>query len=419
VVLELKQKGKLLLLMTFLMMVYACVAVQVNGFLFYTPPSYVGFGEASIKVYIVALDGVNSHEVSNLSRAVKGALHACNTSLLRDGCYIFRIDPGVYGRIKLNIEATVITNWTQYRQVVENSRQAIIVNAHGETVPVPAGYAEEEWIDEIAEAMLHRNITWVHTAGYPFKYAWHQERRETFLGEEGLQQLMIHIGKPNITCRPALLKTELIGLDIGAGYALSSQWPKLEDAFWVEHGNPLNASDFERWPLLSLWGEDYLTGAIIKFAFGNDTATFGFYIHIGTYQTYDSDRNPTDSDFYRSYAGTASALYVVAMRTAAEDIISKAIGAIERAQQEGRIKGLEEAQTLLEETWNDYHKLYYQQAMIRADQAVQVAEEATRPSFIEAHGTYILTALAILATTSISALTIKRRNKHKREGKKT
>jgi len=416
----LKQKGKLLLMMTFLIMVYAYVAVQVNGYLFYIPPSYVDFGEASIKVYIVALDGVDSHEVSNLSRAVKGALHACNTSLLRDGCYIFRIDPGVYGRIKLNIEATVITNWTQYRQVVENSRQVIIVNAHGETLPVPAGYAEEEWIDEIAEGMLHRNITWVHTAGYPFKYAWHQECRETVLGEEGLQQLMAHIGKPNITCRPALLKTEPIGMTCWAhDNVFGEGWGGLYDAFWVEHGNPLNASDFESWPLLSLWGKKYLTGAIVKFALNKTATTFGFYVHIGTYQTYDYDHNPTDSNFYRCYAGTALALYTATTKTAAEKTIKKATEAIEKAQQEGRTKGLEEAQTLLEEAWNDYHKLYYQQAMIKADQAVQVAEEATRPSLIETHGTYILTALAILATTSIGALTIKRRNKHKKEGKKT
>ena len=373
-------------------------------------------------VYVVALDGVPGHEVGNVSRAVKGALGACNLSH-RENNMTFRIDPGwgilggaIYGQIKLNIQTVVVTTWELYKEVVEDRRQAVIVNAHGETLPIPTGYSRNGWIDKIAEAMLNREIAWVHTAGYPFNFSWGKETGEFLSGRENFKRLMGHIGRPDLTCDPPYYKEQRWSLSLDGGSAIGGHnWVEIQNAYFVELGNPLQASDFDRYTIFPIWGAKYHPGAIVKFASSNATATFGFYIHVGTYRTFTSSLEPTDSDYYRSYVGTGAAIYIVAAKTAALDTISNAEETISKAKDEKRTKGLADAEDLLDKAWEHFYKLNYigrTSAIICADEAIQAAEIATTSNPVNVRSLLIL--LGIMGIAVIGSIVIRIRENSKK-----
>jgi len=419
---KMEKRSKLLLFLLVVLLISLMVLwVPAIG---YVNSEMVDFGEVDVTVYVVALDGVESREVNNVSRTVEGALHACNLSHCENNV-TFNIDPGwgafggaVYGRIKMHVETLVITTWELYKEVVETSRRTIIVNAHGETLPIPAGYTRNRWVDEIAESMLNREVAWVHTAGYPFNYSWDQGSGEILFGHEGFQRLMKHIRKSNITCDSPYYKRELWGITTHIGSHIAGfNWVALSNAFWVELGNPLKASDFDEYSVLPLWGCEYYPGGIVKFASSNIMTTFGFYIHIGTYGTYNSAQESTDSDYYRGYAGTALALYFVTARTVAEDTILKAEEAISEAKGEGRTKGLEDAEDLLEKAWEQFFKFDYigrTSAITYADEAIQAAEVATEPSLFEAYGILMVLGFSGIAIISTFAVRHKINSKKKK-----
>lgn len=99
--------------------------------------------------------------------------------------------------------------------MVEIGSNFILVNGHGVRVPIPDGYDTSDWAARIAEAMLYRNLTWVHVGGYPFYSYWLEgENKSREWGIEGFQQLMKHIGKGNITCKaPARAETVKVSMD--------------------------------------------------------------------------------------------------------------------------------------------------------------------------------------------------------------
>jgi hypothetical protein len=131
----------------------------------------------------------------------------------------------IYGEIPINVSVTVITDWTAYKILVEYGANIIIVNAHGETIPIPSGYTEKEWMGKIAEALLYRNVTWVHTAGYPFRYYWHQKTGRGVWEEEGFKILTSNIGKNNVTCWPPSSLYERIRLNVEAEQGIALDWP--------------------------------------------------------------------------------------------------------------------------------------------------------------------------------------------------
>lgn len=205
-------KFKCLFLVAFLFLIRPAFAV-----------TYIDYGVADVRVYVVMLDGVDAHGVNNVSRAVKG--------------------------------------------VLEVGSNIVIVNIHGETIPIPRGYSEEGWIDKIAEAMIYRNVTWVHTVGYPFYYYQSQSGEWAEWGEEGFKRLMAHMGKENVTCHPPDDEHNKVYLSLDTEYSIMNDWPGVALAFYAERGKPLNASMFRDCSLFPIWGtpDGYLTGAIIRF----------------------------------------------------------------------------------------------------------------------------------------------------------
>lgn len=375
--------------------------------------------EQSVNVYVVCLDDVNASGVSNISRVFEGVLLASKV----DGVHYWtgELDHEgmalsvVMDEIPINVSVTTITDWTAYRLLVEYANNVIIVNAHGETLPIPNGYAEEEWVDRIADAMLYRNVTWVHVAGYPFHYFWHQNQgNRGEWGEQGLKRLMSHIGITNVTRYP--IQTETLDLNVGASYALYD-WPEIYEAAYAEFDYLLKVHNLTDNVALCIYGGSqhgpYYVGIIVGFNNGGD---FGFYVHLGVTNTYESDRKtPSDSDFCKGFLGSAAAVWAHTMKLASENSILNAEAEIARAEKDKRIKGLNEAVDLLRKAKNAYFSYSFEGkdgAIILAKKAGEASDQAIKPSLTEFE--LPITVLGIIGVVIIGGLAIrKRNNKHK------
>jgi len=93
----------------------------------------------------------------------------------------------------------LIDTWSAYVNAMLNEVGVIIVNTHGEVLPIPAGYTKEQWVGNISAAMCFRRVTWVNMAGYPFYWVWYQgDTAMSLWGSDGFKNLMGHIGLGNV-----------------------------------------------------------------------------------------------------------------------------------------------------------------------------------------------------------------------------
>jgi len=366
-------------------------------------------GHADIEMYVVALDGVSTRGVGNITNMVDGVFRSSRVNVSSASMSF----PYRYVEVEINTTVAVIRDWNMYKGIVETGSDIIIVNGHGETVPVPVGYTRDAWVDKIAEAMLTRNVTWVHTGGYPFNYSYMQEGGEQGWGEEGFQRLMSHVGKGTATCNHPY-PTKMADITNWARGSVFNDWPVLANIFRVQKGNPLKSSDFKNCTILTIWGseEDYMTGAVIKFA--DASSASGFYVHIGTNQTYDSDNVATDRDYYRGYAGSAAALWACAWRSASIDALSAANESVVKAETEGRTKGLDEAKQLLQRARYDFDSYCYDYGVFYANEAKEAAEAAETPTFLESYGMHLV-ALGVIGGVSACGLIFSETKKNKKK----
>jgi len=258
-------------------------------------PDEVEAGEGYAKVYIVCLPDVGGWTFPDRpyepTRTRDGAIDAANFKeryKLPLAHPIQGNSPPYYG-----VTYYVVQSWSLYKSIIESYVGVIVINIHGEIIPVPSGYNREGWVDKIAEAMLKRRITWVHTAGYPFYYAWYQGTSNMELwGEDGFKRLMSHINLTDVTC---LTDDELTHVDINnAAEQNLAAWKGLSQVVRVQRGRPLKASDFQNYTILPIWGceDTYMTGAVVAFVkpserLPKDCRGFGAYVHIGTNATFD------------------------------------------------------------------------------------------------------------------------------------
>jgi hypothetical protein len=399
--------------------------------------AYVRVGDVDVNVYVVCLDGVNSSGVKNMSDVVEG-VHEASVVPAFDGItgggviwFMSLSDALIFHGVGVNVSFAVIGDWNAYRRLIEEGSNAIVVNAHGMTVPVPAGYSREQWVDRIASAICDRNMTWVHVGWYPFYYTQQEGGVEELWGPDGFRALMANIGKSDVDCWPTLPETNRMWITGGAEYTILDAWPDLHNAYCVEHGRPLKASDFKNYTVMSLWGleDDALTGAVIKFAPAfNVTSNFGFYVHIGTNQTFTGGQNgvPTQCDKWRSYAGAAAAMWTVAMRELAEERLPEAAQALGEAERDGRTKGLDAALSLLQRAEsffsgdNENCVNGYYRAVVFAIRAKKVAELAVHPTFMEKYGLQIgvLTVTTGMGAVAGGTFLVRRANSRKKEEKR-
>jgi len=281
--------------------------------------------QGSAKVYILQLSGVGVWWVDDSSQVKEGAIEASTPA----GKYknIPRAHPK-YGQASpfYSISYQVITGWSAYVNVILNEVGVIVVNTHGEILPVPSGYTKEAWVDTVAEAMTYRRLTWVHMAGYPFYYVWYEGASDkTSWGVDGFKALMSHIGLGNVELWPPESGLDAPLTGEAEQYLQIGGWRNFDNyAYEVDLSRPLKKSDFANCTILPLYrrvhdSEVYWEGAIIAFAKSGarldpeETEGFGSFVHLGTGQTYDELGNPTNRDYSRGYVATAAAIWVEAL----------------------------------------------------------------------------------------------------------
>jgi hypothetical protein len=377
----------------------------------------MSFGEVYVSLYIINLENVTCHGVNNITQAVQGALDAARANYTT---FLVDFMSSTYGDLDLNLDKSVIYNWAEYENLVETGSNCIIINAHGETLPVPAGYTKEIWITKIAEALAYRNVTWVHTGLYPFYYAYGQSSGESIWEEDGFKRFMSFIGKDNVTCWPTSPNTEhdVKGMSEYAMDMLSFTWP-IDDVRYAEFGRPLHNSDFNEDIILPIWhaGND-IPGAVIKFA-RNDSDNFGFYVHIGTNVTYRNNQpsrvETTNEDYARGYMGAVAAVWSVSYRSASETAILNAEKSLAEASSEGRTNGFDSANQYWQQADQSFSQNNYRSALVNAKLAISAADAATKP---ESNPTqqYILPLVVVISVGAAGMGFGLRRKRNRKKG---
>ena len=282
-------------------------------------------------MYIIKLDGVLGSWVNDTDAVCRGAIAACTPR----GDYIEQNLPQVHPERNVtyppyyNAVPKVVTTWSEYKSIIESYIGVIVVNTHGEYLPVPSGYTNETWVDKIAEAMLTRRVTWVHCGGYTFYRVWNQasgdqgEWTETVnnvtIGA-GFRRLMNQTNLDNADLWPAPgTENELV--EVSRNLVLKSDWTYSWE-FEAEVGRPLKFNDFSQYVTMSIFGPwtdsntnvTYYPGAVISFAKTNQRYTqnngAGAYVHLGV-NGFESTLNQTwqDADYGRGFIGTAAAVF--------------------------------------------------------------------------------------------------------------
>lgn len=132
----------------------------------------VEFYGGPLKFYIVDLEGVGGSKAANHSALVEGARYGSTLSW-NQPCLTFALDDystrqDYFVSTYLNTSSEVVHDWEVFRQMVANGSNLVVVNSHDEILPVPEGYTKEQWVGVIADFLLDRWGTWVHTGGAPF-----------------------------------------------------------------------------------------------------------------------------------------------------------------------------------------------------------------------------------------------------------
>jgi hypothetical protein len=276
-------------------------------------------------VYILELNNVPAEAdgvVINQTLVQMGAINAClpNTNDIHSN--IPHAHPQANDYVPYyQVTPEIVTTWTEYEQIVLSSVGKIIVNTHGDYLPVPSGYSKTAWVDAIAEAMATRRLSWVHCGGYTFLHvfdengtnegSWTETVNEGVLGA-GFDRLMSHIGiqNANITTPPdGGFIGNMVAIDTQQEPALDwgGDWNGIEE--YVE--NPLNQTQFLARTNLTIFlpfpsnnGQVYLPAGVVSFAETNirnaSSQGAGVYVHLGVWRT--------GYDYWNGYIGTIGAL---------------------------------------------------------------------------------------------------------------
>lgn len=347
-----------------------------------------------LKIYVVALEGVATYRVENSSEIVRGVFEAAainKTSVLLGFKGIWGLE---FKEVEFYAICAVITDWTGYEVLVEFGSDIVVINTHGEYIPVPKGYSKEEWVGKIADAMLNRQMTWIHLGGYPFYYVQHQNGDIETWEEKGFQELMSYIGKGDIDC----LSTPDGPYSTISGFGGQSlrDWRQLWDVYTATSVRPLKASDFKDLLILDIYtysfdSERLYPGAVVRFLLVNETSDYGFYVHLGAWQFRDLNNRDIDNpDFYMGYVATAAAIWSeVGFSTYL--LYCGVLEDIETANATGRTQGLDQAESFLQQAINVYKQGKYKTAIALAYQAREIARSAVKTiNYLEVYGPYTL-----------------------------
>jgi len=355
------------------------------------------------KVHILSLSDVGNYRLLNHTAVVQGALEATQPIgedysppdyVNRSDFFFVQMDSDYEAKLKVDITCSIISDWASYRDLVDSDNNSIIVNTHDEYLPVPSGYSKEEWTAKIADFMLNRWGTWVHVGGYPFYRVWYENGTTQDWGQNGFQQLMGYIGRGNIACElPPGLDSEGGGYryewtDFYMGYSLIRNWVMPD--YLSSSGFPLkddNKSVIT--PIFGLYWENvrYCPGAILRFGPFAKSNGFGSYVHLSAWRYADrSLHDVTEDDHFNGLVATAAAIYnefdalrELGVKRTDDYETSGALGAIERAANEGRIRGLDTAQAIYQLGLSIYGEGNYKLSRLYAATAGMIANNTITP----------------------------------------
>lgn len=364
-----------------------------------------------LNVYVLSLSDVGNFRASNHSAVVEGvkeAVKICPGDSQTKELFI-SLGFDLAMKLKVNVSYVIVEDWTAYETLVESGNSTIIVNTHDEYLSVPNGYEKEEWVDKIADFMLNRWGTWVHTGGYPLYRVWYQNGTTEEWGELGFKHFMNYVGKGNVTCYPSTNwhPEDPATFSVWASQNLGINWFLYENPISTFHyanpGNPIDYNDFKEHFVDSLYDIvfPYYTGAIVQFALNESAFNFGIYVHLGAWQFFAGGGQELPSDLAMGFVSTAAAVYgeffCAASKLYSEDGGSAA-EAIQKAEKEGRTNGLAEAKSLFQNALDAFESGNYKLSATYANQARLTAEKATASNIL-------LVAIAAVGviTTSIGA----------------
>lgn len=171
----------------------------------------VEFYGGPLKFYIVDLEGVGGSKTANHSALVEGARYGSTLSW-NQPCLTFALDDysvrqDYFVSTYFNTSVEVVHDWEVFRQMVANGSNLVVVNSHDEILPVPEGYTKEQWVGVIADFLLDRWGTWVHTGGAPFHVVKYQNGSseewndgfDLFLNLTGQSMLLSNVPAPSMS----------------------------------------------------------------------------------------------------------------------------------------------------------------------------------------------------------------------------
>ena len=386
----------------FLFVLFFGFVVQVLGHPLYPSDAVMLFG-SPIRVYVVDLDGVGGFRAANHSEVIRGVF---NISLGYDGSYDLNSKTYVF----INVSYQMVKDWQTYRYIVENENNCIIVNTHDEILPVPNGYSKEEWIDKIADFILNRWGTWVHTGGLAFHIIQYQNgTRQEWM--EGLKQLMkkanIDITLKHPTAHNPLIHMSTSALDefnviesdrrahILRDFA-QAEVEKFDVDYCIYVGEESQSTGLTPFDVLMLdvyatFSLEYILSAAFKLS--NSPDQYGVFVYSSPWIFYDSNGDlmkSVDCSLAMGAIPMAAALWAEAVYPAQK---------IMQAE-----KSEHKNEELLQKAKNLYIEGKYKQAAVEAEKAMKVQD---------------IPIAAILALTTTFAVIVaavliqKRRNKGK------
>jgi hypothetical protein len=386
--------------------------------------------EANLRVYAIDLDGVGNRWATNRSEVVEGVLQAAEVRRVTVPLFDrfgYIVD---YIVVNVTVTAEVVTEWNVYRSLVETGSNAIIVNAHDEYLPIPNEYSREQWVGRIADFMLNRSGTWVHTGGYPMNLTWHENGNVETWGEGGFQTLMDNVGKGNVDCRITLNQDHLTS----TFSIYATQWLPLDFFLSTDrYPNALPISTFHgvntSYPLkFDDFGNDYLElpiyeaiingklyweGAAIRFSPNAVASKFGIYVHLGSSEFSDGNGDSLNrfADLGMGFVTTAAAIWIEVDMSVQK--FHKALEAVETAKEEGRTSGLVEAERLVQQAAEAYNSSSFKMSVVYAEQAAKLAEEAIVEKGSTLPFVLAATGVAVGTTGFIASFLFRKRRKDK------
>jgi len=274
------------------------VSIVVNTYVGkWNVQSYFWVSTVGTDVYIAMIPDVPTSYVSDMEALRHGVETAC------------MVTPLVHLDSWKGLTYLEVVDMPTYQYIVEHPQYVkplgfygetgiIVVNAHGEVLPVPSGVSWESWVDTISLAVQTKGFTWVQVAGYPFYYYSSGSGTTTQVGPSGFQQFLGRVlGPNNVNCWP---NQEGYAVPLQGGYS---------NRFWgygliecgLHEGRPLkidtstNLADLLDVMGYRSGGVEYLTLGLIGFASPNQTVQkpderVGYYVHNGALHS-DNDFN--------------------------------------------------------------------------------------------------------------------------------